>query len=265
MRRLFDGASDESGQVGIGTLIVFTAMVIVATIAAGVFLDTAGFLQSKGEQTGEESVDRVTSRLRVVSVAGNITGNRNDHLTKSGGDALADGTVNTLSVTVERPPGGEEIRLRNLTVLWRGPNQTTTLYHGGTEPYAPGRAGGDGFGAGDSSTAGATAGISPVQQSDPATNPGSLDGASDPHLTYHTFSPNSDQNTLLSSDGQLASIYINVAAVESGTADDRRPADLDPLTRGDRARIVFVTGGGGRTVVQVVVPQSIGPDDIIEL
>ena len=259
----------ERGQVGIGTLIVFTAMVIVAMLAAGVFLETSDFLQAKGGQTSEEAADRVTSRLSPVTVAGNVTANRDDNRPKSGDDALADGTVNTVKITAERGPGGEFIDVRNTTVLWTGPNESVALKYGGNESHAPGRGSGNGFGASTTSGADATSGLSPVDTSDtddgdspPASE---LDGDTDPHLTYHVFSPNSADNTTLSSDGELVSIYINVAAVESGTADDRRRADLDPMTGGQTARVVFVTPSGGRTEIKLVVPQSLGPNDIIEL
>ena len=65
--------SGEHGQVGIGTLIVFIAMVLVAAIAAGVLINTAGFLQSQAEQTGQESSAQVTNQLQVISTTGLVT------------------------------------------------------------------------------------------------------------------------------------------------------------------------------------------------
>ncbi len=65
---------EDRGQVGIGTLIVFIAMVLVAAIAAGVLINTAGFLQSSAEQTGQESSDQVTNQIQVASKIGSVAG-----------------------------------------------------------------------------------------------------------------------------------------------------------------------------------------------
>lgn len=66
---------DERGQVGIGTLIVFISMVLVASIATGVLINTAGFLQSTSEQTGEEAVSGVVDRVQVTAKVGRLPEN----------------------------------------------------------------------------------------------------------------------------------------------------------------------------------------------
>jgi flagellin FlaB len=106
----------DRGQVGIGTLIVFIAMVLVAAIAAGVLINTAGFLQSKSEETGQESSQQVTNRIQSVTATGdNITSN----------------SLDTVKVTVKKAPGADNIDLENVTVQWVGPSGTFNLVESG--------------------------------------------------------------------------------------------------------------------------------------
>ncbi|RYJ15335.1 flagellin, partial [Halogeometricum borinquense] len=103
---MFEEFDTDRGQVGIGTLIVFIAMVLVAAIAAGVLVNTAGFLQATAQDAGQESVNKVTNRVDVVSEHGIV----NDT-----GDGLA---VDSLNLTVRLAAGSGSVSLEDTTIKY---------------------------------------------------------------------------------------------------------------------------------------------------
>lgn len=63
-------ARDEEADIGIGTLIIFIAIVLVAAIAASLILYAAALLQEQAERTADDAVSEVSGGLSVVNVAG---------------------------------------------------------------------------------------------------------------------------------------------------------------------------------------------------
>jgi len=62
--------ADDIGDMGIGAMIVFIAMVLVAGIAASVLIQTANRLEIQAMQTGQETIGEVSTGLGVASISG---------------------------------------------------------------------------------------------------------------------------------------------------------------------------------------------------
>ncbi|MFH1448490.1 MAG: archaellin/type IV pilin N-terminal domain-containing protein [Candidatus Micrarchaeota archaeon] len=102
----------KKGAVGIGTLIIFIAMVLVAAIAAAVLINVSGILQQKAMTTGKESIQQVSSNIVVVTISGTTDAARTN--------------VENVSVTISAAAGAGRIDMR-YTLLKVG-NGANTSY-----------------------------------------------------------------------------------------------------------------------------------------
>src|SRR6056297_3037703 len=68
----------KKAEMGIGTLIIFIAMILVAAIAAGVLIQTATTLQNKALLTGERSKSQVSTSIRPMLVYAEDGSTNND-------------------------------------------------------------------------------------------------------------------------------------------------------------------------------------------
>lgn len=112
---------DDDGTIGIGTLIVFIAMVLVAAIAAAVIVKTAGELQSRAKRTGNDAVDDVSGGIQVLLVegqydaaTGEIDNLRAMVVLYSGTDPVDVGRahdVDTVTPGIQRDPGSLAIHV----------------------------------------------------------------------------------------------------------------------------------------------------------
>jgi flagellin-like protein len=109
------------GAVGIGTLIIFIAFVLVAAIAAVTVVDTADILQSTAQQTGSEATSQVSNQIVVNSVSGNVTGAE---------------TIDEVSINIMASAGADDIDMSQATIEFIGTNGQAVLTYDDLGPAA---------------------------------------------------------------------------------------------------------------------------------
>jgi len=230
---MFEERTDR-GQVGIGTLIVFIAMVLVAAIAAGVLINTAGFLQTQSEQTGQQSSAQVTDRLEPVSKTGNVTPYDSYNKTKvgtvtpygEGNNTNVSLAVDNVSMVIQKSPGASDINLSATTFELIGPNGTDRFAF--TNKTAINASRGD---------------VRSLQDDDNSLNASA-----------------SNSGYILNSRTDRLVVTINLnETVNNGAFSN------GPLAPGETATLRINTESGGTSIIRIQVPQSLSGEKSIEL
>ena len=86
---------DTSAAIGIGSLIIFIAMILVAGIAASVIIQTMNSLEQQAMLTGQETLRDISSGLKVTHVSGYYDGS----------------TISQIAIYLETTAGSDDIDL----------------------------------------------------------------------------------------------------------------------------------------------------------
>lgn len=111
VKRQFSLKADVKAESGIGVLIIFIALVLVAAVAASVLIHTAGILQQRAQSTGTTTISQVSTGI----VVNEIVGYDNATPSEAGG-------IEYLAIVVSDNTGGNPVDLGNtsLTLTMNG-------------------------------------------------------------------------------------------------------------------------------------------------
>jgi len=63
-----NGNNDNVAAIGIGAMIVFIALILVAAVASAVIIQTAEKLQQSAQSTGDDTTDEMSGKIQILNV-----------------------------------------------------------------------------------------------------------------------------------------------------------------------------------------------------
>ena len=95
---------DELAAIGIGAMIVFIALILVAAVAAAVIIQTAEKLQQNAQASGDDTQEQMSTKLTLINVVIETIDLGADNAV---GGAAANADTYELFATFELAPGSE--------------------------------------------------------------------------------------------------------------------------------------------------------------
>lgn len=141
--------NDDGASIGIGAMIVFIALILVAAVASTIIIKTAEELQQRAEATGDDTRDEISGKIQVVMAYVSLA------------DAEPATAVNEVTLVVQMAAGSDSTLISDITWMIVCDDGTATVdlntgnLDDGTNVFAE-TLDGTAFTTGDSVTAGQT-------------------------------------------------------------------------------------------------------------
>ncbi|WP_407356209.1 archaellin/type IV pilin N-terminal domain-containing protein [Methanolobus sp. WCC5] len=250
--------SDSQAQVGIGTLIIFIAMVLIAAVAASVLIQTSGILQQQAQSTGKQATQEVSSNLVVK----NIEGIR----AKNNASDMA-GNISLLKIRVGLNVGSSPVDINQLVVTVTDGTNTNDLLYANNDKTHDYRM--SNFSSDATAASANLAALLKDTQATPGPNAKyffTVQKIRDEDMSFSQGNP-------IMNTGDLATIYVSAVSGsdlsfstigEVNTAGNQKDSGLNIGPRTE-VTIVLTPESGATTMATFLTPSSYGTREAVQL
>ena len=113
MRSRIGSSKDKRAEMGVGTLIIFVSVILIAAIASSVLIENTDLLKERTEGTGKAAISDVSSTMVVDGVLGLITN---------------DDELDQINIYLRLGAGSPSMDLSQMRVLLSAQSESGPLY-----------------------------------------------------------------------------------------------------------------------------------------